>query len=202
MKNILIATKNKGKVADFKALFAEYEVNVLSLLDINPELPDVEETGETFEENAVIKAVTIANQLDIPVLADDSGVSIDYLSGRPGIYSARYAGSDKNDDQNNQKVLSELKGVAEEDRAAKFVCALAFARPKKETIIKVGICEGKITDRPIGENGFGYDPIFRPKGYEQTMAQLSIEEKNAISHRAKALQSFRSWLEVQEEEVF
>src|SRR5699024_2761879 len=125
----LIATKNPGKVADFKALFDQYNIKVISLLDINPPIADVEETGDTFSENASIKAETIANQLNLPVLADDSGLSIDYLSGCPGVYSARYAGLDKDDQKNNRKVLRELEGVPDEERTAKFVCALAFAVP-------------------------------------------------------------------------
>jgi len=202
MDKILIATKNPGKVADFKALFDQYNIKVISLLDINPPIADVEETGDTFSENASIKAETIANQLNLPVLADDSGLSIDYLSGRPGVYSARYAGLDKDDQKNNHKVLRELEGVPDEERTAKFVCALAFAVPGRQTIIKYGTCQGKLTNKPIGENGFGYDPIFIPDGYQQTMAQLSTEEKNAVSHRGQAIKAFASWLDLQEEVDF
>src|SRR5690625_220567 len=195
MKKVLIATKNAGKVADFRAIFKEYQVEVLSILDLEDPVDDIEETGESFSENAVLKAETIADQMGLPVLADDSGLSIDYLGGRPGVYSARYAGMDKDDEANNQKVLAELSGVAKEERTAAFICALAFAVPGEETIVKEGVCRGLIAFEPIGEHGFGYDPIFIPEGYSQTMAQLTLEEKNEISHRGQALKKLADWLE-------
>ncbi|BAM47116.1 XTP/dITP diphosphatase [Amphibacillus xylanus] len=202
MKKILIATKNKGKVDDFRAIFDQDRVEIISLLDLDSSIEDIEETGETFSENAILKAEGIAEQMNLPVLADDSGLSIDYLDGRPGVYSARYAGSDKDDQRNIEKVLSELEGVPLEKRGASFICALAFAVPGKETIVKYGKCSGVIVEEPIGENGFGYDPIFMPDGYNLTMAQLSPEEKGRISHRGKALKEMAAWLELEGKEGF
>lgn len=193
MNSIFIATKNKGKVNDFQKLFSSYQVEVKSLLD-NHGLPDVEETGSTFEENAALKAETIAARLQTPVLADDSGLMVDVLDGRPGIYSARYAGEEKNDLENLKKVLQELEGVPDEARTARFVCVLAVAIPNQQTLFKKGFCEGKIAKHPKGDNGFGYDPIFIPSGYNKTMAELSQEEKNKISHRHQALLQLDSWL--------
>lgn len=193
MNSIFIATRNKGKVNDFQKLFSSYQIEVKSLLD-NRDLPDVEETGSTFEENAALKAETIAARLQTPVLADDSGLMVDALDGRPGIYSARYAGEEKSDLENLKKVLQELEGVPDEARTARFVCVLAVAIPNQQTLFKKGFCEGKIAKHPKGDNGFGYDPIFIPNGYNTTMAELSQEEKNKISHRHQALLQLNSWL--------
>lgn len=194
MKKILVATKNKGKVADFKAIFDRDKIEVISLLDLDASIDDIEETGETFSENAILKAEGIAEKLNIPVLADDSGLSVDYLDGRPGVYSARYAGIDKDDQRNNNKLLSELEGVPLSERTATFICALAFAVPGEETIVKYGNCHGVIVEEPVGENGFGYDPLFKPDGYDRTMAQLSVAEKAQISHRGRALVALAEWL--------
>ncbi|WP_458412295.1 XTP/dITP diphosphatase [Schinkia sp. CFF1] len=193
MKEILIATKNKGKVKEFVSLFADKGVVVHSLLDF-PDSPDVEETGETFAENARIKAETIAKQFSKIVIADDSGLSVDALNGRPGVYSARYAGEPKDDQANLEKVLRELKGVPFEKRTARFHCVLAVAIPNGETQFFEGTCEGYITEEANGENGFGYDPIFYLLDRKQTMAQLTNDEKNKISHRANAMKKLQeSW---------
>ncbi len=197
MKKWLIATKNKGKAKDFKLLFEKHGIEVISLLDLEEPIEDVEETGMTFEENATLKAETISKKLAMPVLADDSGLEIDFLDGRPGVYSARYAGEDKNDHNNLHKVLTEMKRAPDEKRTARFVCVLAVARPGKETITKRGICEGTITREPIGTNGFGYDPIFQPNGMTKTMAELSPSEKNNISHRGNALDKLENWVKGQ-----
>mgnify|MGYP001254007937 CR=1 FL=1 len=194
MTKLLIATKNEGKIRDFHQLLQPYGIEVVSLLDLKEEIPDIEETGSTFEENAAIKAETIANQLKLPTLADDSGLVIDYLNGRPGIYSARYAGENKDDAANIEKVLTEMHGVSSDKRTARFVCVLAWAEPNQATIFKKGRCEGTIAEQPIGNNGFGYDPIFYPKGFEITMAQMSKQEKNAISHRHNAMIQLEEWL--------
>ena len=186
MKEIIIATKNKGKVKDFEVLFSKKNIKVKSLLDFS-EAIDVEETGETFQENAILKAETISKQFNKMVIADDSGLSIDILEGRPGVYSARYAGKEKDDTANINKVLTELEGVPFEKRTAKFHCSLAIAIPGKETTVVDGECKGIITEKPIGEQGFGYDPIFFVPNKNATMAQLSKEEKNDISHRAAAM---------------
>ncbi|WP_164216882.1 XTP/dITP diphosphatase [Virgibacillus sp. YIM 98842] len=194
MKQILIATRNKGKAEEFKAFFSGYGIKALSLLDLAEEIPDIQETGSTFEENAAIKAEQIANYLSIPVLADDSGLMIDQLDGRPGIYSARYAGDMKDDNANMEKVLNELKTVPGDKRTARFICVLAVAIPGEETIFRTGYCEGSIAFSKKGNNGFGYDPIFVPEGYEETMAEISSEEKNQISHRKHAISHLEDWI--------
>lgn len=194
MKEIIIATKNQGKVNEFRQLFAPYNIKVQSLLNIS--LPDVEETGQTFKENARIKAKSIAEMVQKPVLADDSGLVIDALDGKPGVYSARYAGEPTSDKQNYEKVLNEMKSVPEHRRTARFVCVLAFAIPHKETIFKEGFCEGKIAMEPAGVNGFGYDPIFIPNGYTITMAQFEDHEKNQMSHRYHAMIQLKNWLDI------
>lgn len=186
MKELMIATKNKGKVNEFKALFEARGFIVRSLLDF-PNIDDIEETGSTFTENATIKAETISQLLNLPVIADDSGLTVDYLNGNPGIYSARYAGEQKDDYANIEKVLSELKGVPKEKRTAHFHCALALAIPGEKTRIVEGQCEGIITETLIGDNGFGYDPIFYVVEKGKTMAELPKDVKNKLSHRAKAL---------------
>lgn len=193
MRPILIASKNKGKIKEFKKLLSEYDLDVKSLLDYE-DIPDVEETGETFYENAELKARAIGDLLDLPVIADDSGLIIDALDGRPGVYSARYAGEDSNDEENNLKVLKELDNVDEDDRTARFIAVLAFYRPGEEVIFKEGYCEGEIIFGQRGNHGFGYDPIFLPKGYTKTMAELKDYEKNIISHRSQAIHQFRVWL--------
>lgn len=194
MKELIIATNNKGKALEFKELFKDKDIDVYSLLDLTTTFPEVEETGTTFKENAQLKAEQICSLSQRAVLADDSGLVIDALNGQPGIYSARYAGLDKNDEANNEKVLRELQGVRDEERTARFVCVLALARPNLPTIFFNGYCEGKIAHHPKGTNGFGYDPIFIPKGYDQTMAQLPPEEKNNISHRSQAMKKLVKWI--------
>ncbi len=195
MEQLIIATKNKGKVEDFRNLFLKYNITIKSLLDFDESIPDIEETGETFEENAALKAETIAERFSLPVLADDSGLEVDALDGRPGIYSARYAGLEKSDQANIDKLLEELKTIPEEERTARFVCVLAVARPGKPTLFKRGTCEGRVADQPTGENGFGYDPVFYPKGSPKTMAEMTPEEKNQISHRKNAMNQLEEWLQ-------
>lgn len=194
MKQIIIATHNRGKATEFKSFFSNFQVNALSLLDLKENLPDVEETGSTFKENASLKAEQIAAIIAQPVLADDSGLVIDALDGRPGIYSARYAGEQKDDRANVKKVLHELVDVPFVNRTARFVCVLAVAIPGKETIFTTGTCEGKIALETSGTNGFGYDPIFIPNGYKKTMAELSATEKNKISHRSRAMEHLEDWI--------
>lgn len=186
MQTVIIATKNPGKAKDFMKIFEPYEIEVKTLLDY-PELEDIEETGQTFEENAILKAEAVSKRLNQMVIADDSGVIIDALNGRPGVYSARYAGEDKDDEANNEKVLSEMLNVAEKDRTARFYCALAVAAPGKQTITVNGVCEGSILFERKGIYGFGYDPIFLVAEMNKSMAELTPEEKNQISHRARAM---------------
>ncbi|WP_430603972.1 ribonuclease PH [Enterococcus sp. DIV0724b] len=196
-KTIVIATRNPGKAKEFTKIFAEKGYHVKTLLDY-PELPDVEETGKTFEENARLKAETIAEILKQPVLADDSGLIVDALDGRPGIYSARFAGEPTNDAANNAKLLHELTGVPKEKRTATFHCTLVFAAPDKESLVVEGEWSGEIGTIPRGDHGFGYDPLFFVPEEQQTAAELSDERKNEISHRGKAVAKLRdqweNWL--------
>lgn len=195
MKTVLIATKNKGKAKEFETLFHPKGYQVITLLDFDNSI-DVEETGETFEENAILKAEAIAREFGRIVIADDSGLIVDALDGRPGVYSARYAGEEKNDAANTAKVLDELEGIPEPERTARFYCALALASPNQQTITVSGTVEGVIAKKPAGENGFGYDPVFYVKEKGKTMAELDSEEKNAISHRANALKALEDKLDL------
>lgn len=193
MNAVIIATKNIGKAKEFEKLFLPMGLTVKTLLDF-PELEDVEETGKTFEENAVLKAETISNVLGVRVIADDSGLEVDALDGRPGVYSARYAGNEKNDEANIDKVLEELHDVPETERTARFCCALAMAEPGKETLTVFGTCEGRILHERRGSNGFGYDPVFFVEEEGKAMAELSSEKKNKISHRAMAIKQLEQSL--------
>lgn len=187
MKKVVIATKNKGKIAEFKTLFSAHGIQVLSLFDLEEKVAEIEETGTTFQENATIKAEAICNMYNISVLADDSGLIVDALDGSPGIYSARYAGEQATDEENNALLLTNMSNISKEERTGRFVCVLAIAIPNKATVWYTGYCEGEIALEEKGANGFGYDPLFIPQGYSQTMAQLEQSEKNSISHRAAAL---------------
>lgn len=197
-KTIMIATGNMGKAKEFEKMFAKAGYQIKTMKDF-PELPEVQETGQTFEENARLKAETIANILQCPVLADDSGLTVDALGGMPGIYSARFAGEQKSDASNNAKLLHELTDVADENRTAQFHCTLVFAAPQKESLVVEGIWNGRIARIPKGENGFGYDPLFIVDGLEKTSAELTPEEKNEISHRGQAMKKldglWQAWLE-------
>ncbi|MFL6555831.1 MAG: XTP/dITP diphosphatase [Bacillus sp. (in: firmicutes)] len=186
MKEVIIATKNPGKAMEFEHIFSSRGITVRTLLDF-PEIPEVEETGVTFEENATLKAEAVSKALGKMVIGDDSGLIVDALEGRPGIFSARYAGEPKDDQNNTDKVLSELEGIPEQKRSARFYCALAVAVPGQETITVSGTCEGRILEERRGSNGFGYDPVFYVPEKGLAMAELSSEEKNEISHRANAL---------------
>lgn len=183
-KEIFIATKNKGKISEFEAFFRQKGLTVKSLLDLTEDV-DVVEDGKSFEENAIKKAETIGQLIGKPVLSDDSGLEVDALDGRPGIYSARYAGLQKSDEENNEKLLKEMSGI--EDRQARFVCSLAIYFPGGKIKTVRGTCEGFISQKTQGEFGFGYDPLFYLPQFEKSMAQLEKHEKNEISHRANAL---------------
>ncbi|WP_075982492.1 XTP/dITP diphosphatase [Bacillus massilinigeriensis] len=190
MKEVIIATKNPGKAKEFVQMLEPLGFQVKTLLDY-PEIEDVEETGKTFEENAILKAESISSALGKMAIADDSGIVIDALDGRPGIFSARYAGEEKNDEKNIDKVLAELEEVSERDRTARFYCALAVAVPGQSTFTVHGTCEGLILKERRGTNGFGYDPIFYVIEEGKSMAELAPEEKNQISHRANALKELK-----------
>jgi len=191
---LIVATKNKGKVREFQHAFAPLGLTVKSMFDY-PDLPDVVEDGATFAENALKKAKTVGDALGLPVLADDSGLCVDELDGRPGVFSARYAGEDSSDADNNLKLLSELEELKQgEDTeqpllsTARFVCALSLYDPATgQERTAEGSVEGWITSEPAGGAGFGYDPLFYLPEFEKTMAELSLEEKQNISHRGKAL---------------
>ncbi|WAA10223.1 XTP/dITP diphosphatase [Fervidibacillus albus] len=192
MEEIIIATKNPGKAKEFEKIFNPYGIRVKTLLDF-PDAPDIAETGKTFAENAILKAEGISNLLNKPVIADDSGLTIDALNGRPGIYSARYAGEEKSDEKNIEKVLYELKDVVYEDRTAQFRCTIAVNIPGENSFTVEGICHGIILSEKRGTGGFGYDPIFYYPEKGKTFAELSAEEKNAISHRGRAIQNLKKW---------
>lgn len=194
MRELIIATKNVGKVKEFAEIFEPLGFKVKTLLDF-PNAPEIEETGVTFEENALLKAKGIANLLHKMVLADDSGLVIDALDGRPGVYSARYAGVDKNDEANIKKVLDEMKGVPTEKRTALFHCTLALVIPNKKSVIINGKCEGMILTEKRGDKGFGYDPIFYVPSLGKTMAEMTPEEKNQISHRGDAIRKLHKWIQ-------
>lgn len=193
MKEVVFATKNKGKIKEIQAILGnEYIVKSMEEIDINI---DIIEDGKTFEENAIKKAVEIMNITNKIVLADDSGLEIDYLDGEPGVYSARYMGEDTSYEIKNNKILDILKDVEEEKRGARFISVIALAIPQKEPITTKGTIEGIIGYEIKGENGFGYDPIFYIPELKMTAAELSIEEKNKISHRGKALKQMKKILE-------
>lgn len=194
MKEAIIATHNPGKVKEFKEILEPKGYEVKSLAEIGF-TDEIEETGHTFEENAILKAEAVAKAVNKMVIADDSGLSVDNLGGRPGVYSARYAGEQKDDQANIDKVLSELKGSEKEQRTARFRCALAVSIPGEETKTVEGHVEGYIAEEPKGEYGFGYDPIFIVKDKDKTMAELTSDEKNKISHRADALKKLSKLLE-------
>jgi XTP/dITP diphosphohydrolase len=190
-KKILVSTKNRGKLIEIRDILGVEEF-VLIPLDSIRSFPDIPETGTSFEENAIIKAKESFKLTGIPALADDSGLWVDCLNGAPGVYSARYAGENCSDEANLQKVLSEIK-IHTSPYLAKYICAIAFY-DGKETIVTVGECNGELITEKKGYNGFGYDPIFIPKGFTKTMAELEREIKNKFSHRYKAIDKMKEAL--------
>ena len=193
-KVIIFATGNEGKMYEIRQILGDMDVKILSMKEAGI-TADIIEDGTTFEENAIIKAKAIAALTDHIVLADDSGLEIDYLNGEPGIYSARYMGENTSYDIKNANLIGRLEGVEDEMRSARFVCAIAAALPDGEILTAQGTVEGRIAYEPKGENGFGFDPIFYLPEYDCTTAQLSEEEKNSISHRGRALRSMKQKLE-------
>lgn len=190
--DILVATKNKGKLKEIKSILGEY--NVLGLDDVGIDV-DVEENGTTFEENALIKAREISKLSGKTVIADDSGLEVDYLNGAPGIYSARYC--EGSDDDRVNKLLSELQNVPREKRGAHFTCAIAIVYPDGRENTFRGECYGIIENEKKGENGFGYDPVFYFEEYGMTLAEASEEMKNRVSHRSIALEKLKAFLSEQ-----
>lgn len=196
MTKIIFATGNTNKVKEVKKMMENLDVEVLSMKEANIST-DVEETGTTFEENAILKAKAIANKTDAIVIADDSGLEVDYLNKEPGIYSSRYLGEDTSYTIKNQAILDRLDGVAKEQRTARFVCAMAVIMPNKKVFTTVQTMEGYIGFESAGKNGFGYDPIFFLDKYGCSSAEMSMEEKNKISHRGKALRATKKIIEDQ-----
>lgn len=191
---LALATGNSGKIKEIRTLLSGLDIEVLTRDDFEA-WPALEENGSTFEENALSKALELSGWAGIPALADDSGLEVEALDGRPGVISARYAGRQGDDAANIARVLREMEEITPEQRGARFVCVLVLASPNGETVEVRETCEGAITAAPRGELGFGYDPIFLPRGMDRTMAELSLEEKNAVSHRGKALRRLRTLLE-------
>lgn len=192
-QEIIFATGNKGKLREIREILGDMEVEIRSMKDAGIDI-DIVEDGATFEENAVIKAKAVAAHTSCIVMADDSGLEVDHLNGEPGIYSARYLGEETPYSVKNQNLLERLKGVQDEERTARFVCAIAAVLPDGEVVTTLGTIEGRIDHQAAGNNGFGYDPIFYVPEYGCTTAQLSEEQKNKISHRGKALEAMKAEL--------
>lgn len=186
---LVLATRNDGKISEFKALLKDFGIEIQSLEDFGP-IPPVEEDGQSFEDNAVKKARFTARVLGFPALADDSGLMVEALDGEPGVHSARYAGENATDEENNLKLLKALKGV--KDRGAAFMCVIAIAVPSGPALIYEGRCEGDIVEKLKGNQGFGYDPLFYYPPLKKTFAEMSTAEKNLVSHRGKAMAELRS----------
>ncbi len=182
---IVLATHNAGKVKELQKVLKNFPVEIKSLSDFGP-IPEVIEDGETFDDNAYKKASFTAKVLGIPAISDDSGLVVEALDGNPGVRSARYAGENATDKDNIDKLLAEMKG--KENRAAAFECVLSIAVPSGPALTYEGRCEGVITEEPQGEEGFGYDPVFYYPPFSKTFAEISVDEKNKVSHRGKALQ--------------
>ena len=188
---LLLATRNKGKIEEFRRILEDIAAGEIELVGLEqfPDLHDVDETGATFEENALLKAREMSAATGIPAIADDSGLCVDFLNGDPGIFSARWAGKHGDDKANTAKVLESLIGVPDDKRSSHFTCVAALALPDGRTHVEEARFNGWILHTPVGDQGFGYDPIFRPEGYEISSAQMSAEEKDAISHRGKSLRA-------------
>jgi XTP/dITP diphosphohydrolase len=204
MRQLVLATKNKGKIVEFERLLNQHaqSIKVLGLTDF-PDMPDVTESGETLSENAKLKAKSISIATNLPCLADDSGLFIDALAGDPGIYSARWAGyegsdSGERDRMNIEKVLTQLKDVPVQNRGAQFKAVVAFYKPTADGLAiekeELGVMPGEIVLAPLGDGGFGYDPIFKPAGFDQTLAQLSPGVKDEVSHRGIAFRAMTPFL--------
>ena len=190
-QKLVLATRNSGKILEFRRILEEIAPGAVELISVNqfPELIDVEETGSTFEENSLLKARYTSEATGLPAIADDSGLCIDALGGAPGIFSARWAGKHGDDQANLEKVLEQLKDVPEEKRGAHFLCVASLVLPDGREHVAEGRFDGSILRSAVGANGFGYDPIFQPKGLAISSAQMSAEEKDLVSHRGKSLRS-------------
>ena len=188
MTRVVLATRNSHKVEELSAMLTGLPIELLSFVDF-PGLPEVVEDGETLEANAIKKAEAVAAFTGLPSLADDTGLEVRALANAPGVHSARYAGEPSSGDANNEKLLAELGALKGEERAAAFRCVVALAVPGGETRTVEGATSGIILEGPIGDGGFGYDPLFLPDGYTRTYAEMAPSEKNAVSHRGKAIKA-------------
>jgi XTP/dITP diphosphohydrolase len=190
-KELVIATKNSGKVTEIRHLLKPLKLKVLSLSDFKG-IGDIKENGETFKANAVKKASAVARKLKTLVMADDSGLQVEALKGKPGIKSARFAGPNPTTKKLCSKLLRLIRD--KKDRRARFVCDIAIAMPGEKIKVVEGVCRGRIAGRMLGTNGFGYDPVFVPQGYSKTLAQMPLRLKNRISHRGKALKKAKAYI--------
>ncbi len=188
---IVLATRNQGKITEFRRILDELAPGQIDLIGVDqfPDLVDVVETGATFEENSLLKSRYTCLATGLPAIADDSGLCVDFLNGDPGIFSARWAGVHGNDQANLEKVLAQLKDVPDKDRTAHFKCVASLVMPDGREQVAEGRFEGHILQAPVGDNGFGYDPIFQPLGLSISSAQMSAQEKDLVSHRGKSLRS-------------
>jgi XTP/dITP diphosphohydrolase len=190
---IVIASRNKKKIEELKRILEGLNIKLLSIDDF-PHLEEVVEDGRTFEENALKKAKYVCDETGLPALADDSGLEVEALEGKPGVRSARYAGENATDEDNIKKLLMEMERISNDNRRARFVCCIALVLPKGDEKIFWGYVNGMITTQPRGNLGFGYDPIFIPEGYTLTFAEMLPEEKDKISHRKKTLDKLKAYL--------
>jgi len=188
---LVLATRNQGKITEFRRILDELAPGQIDLIGVDqfPDLVDVVETGATFEENSLLKSRYTCLATGLPAIADDSGLCVDFLNGDPGIFSARWAGNHGDDQANLEKVLAQLKDVPDKDRTAHFKCVASLVMPDGRERVAEGRFEGHILHAPVGENGFGYDPIFQPLGLSISSAQMSAQEKDLVSHRGKSLRS-------------
>jgi len=191
---MVLATQNKHKLEEVRDILKDLDIEILSMEEVGLKDLKIMEDGATFEENSMLKAVTVMEKTNLPAIADDSGLEVDFLNGAPGVYSARYAGENSTDKENNMKLLESLKNVRQEDRTGRFVSVISVAFPDGRRISVRGECEGIIAFEERGNNGFGYDPLFIVPQYNKTFAELGNEIKNKISHRAKALEKLRKEL--------
>jgi len=192
---IALATKNEHKLVEIRRICSDWPIEWITDRDRDPgSFPDVDETGETYLENAALKAGAVADALGTPAVADDSGIEVDALGGRPGPRSARFAGADATDERNLAELIRSIRGIPAAGLTARYRCVAAYVAPGGELVSAEGLCEGTLLTRPRGSGGFGYDPIFVPVGWDRTMAELEPEEKDRISHRGRAFRTLRALL--------